>query len=63
MIWDEQTSTVAFNNFNNHIFKIACKLDKCLMLVIACGFSLNTLPQDPETNVYVETTAQLVKKL
>jgi len=31
--------------------------------VVACGFSLNTLPQEPESNSYVETTAMLIKKL
>ena len=30
---------------------------------MSCGFSLNTLPQEPESNSYVETTAMLIKKL
>ena len=33
------------------------------MMVVSCGFSLNTLPQEPEANPYVETIAQLIKKL
>ena len=49
--------------FNEMIFTIASKLDKCLMLVVACGFSLNSLPQEPETNIYVESTSQLIGKL
>lgn len=32
-------------------------------MVVSCGFALNNLPQEPETNIYVETTAQLIKKL
>ncbi len=32
-------------------------------MVVSCGFSLNNLPHEPETNIYVETTAQLIKKL
>lgn len=57
------SSTLNIQNFNENIFMIASKLDKCLMLVVACGFSLNQLPHEPETNSYVETTAQLIKKL
>ena len=49
-------STLNLTNFNDKIFHIASKLDKCLILVVACGFSLNTLPQEPEANIYVETT-------
>lgn len=55
--------TLNLANFNDKIFHIASKLDKCLILVVACGFSLNTLPQEPEANIYVETTTQLLKKL
>ena len=33
------------------------------MMVVSCGFSLNNLPQEPESNPYVETIAQLIKKL
>jgi hypothetical protein len=35
---------LSLQNFNEMIFSIASKLDKCLMLVVACGFSLNSLP-------------------
>jgi hypothetical protein len=38
-------------------------LDKVLILVVSCGFVLNNLPQEPDSNIYVETTAQLIKKL
>jgi len=51
------------HNFNEAIFQIASRLDKVLTLVVSCGFSLNTLPQEPESNSYVETTAMLIKKL
>jgi hypothetical protein len=50
-------------NFNEIIFEIASKLDKVLIMVVSCGFSLNNLPHEPETNIYVETTGQLIKKL
>jgi hypothetical protein len=45
------------HNFNEVIFEIASKLDKVLIMVVSCGFALNNLPQEPETNIYVETTA------
>lgn len=51
------------HNFNETLFQIASRLDKVLTLVVACGFSLNSLPQEPESNSYVETTAMLIKKL
>ena len=50
-------------NFNEVIFQIASRLDKILSLLVSCGFSLNTLPQEPESNSYVETTGMLIKKL
>ena len=51
------------HNFNETLFQIASRLDKVLTLGVACGFSLNSLPQEPESNSYVETTAMLIKKL
>ena len=50
-------------NFNEVIFQLASRLDKILTLLVSCGFSLNTLPQEPESNSYVETNAMLIKKL
>lgn len=32
-------------------------------MVVSCGFGQNNLPNEPESNVFVETTAQLIKKL
>lgn len=49
--------TLQLQNFNETIFEIASKLDKVLIMVVSCGFGLNNLPQEPETNIYVETTA------
>ena len=31
-------------------------MDKCLLIVIACGFSLNDLMNEPKNNLYVRTT-------
>jgi len=45
------------------LFDIAAKLDKCLMLVIACGFSLNDLLHEPVDNQYVIVLKMLIKKL
>jgi hypothetical protein len=51
-------------NFNNDLFTIASKLDKCLMLVVSCGFNLNSLIQDPsEENQFIQTAVQLIIKL
>ncbi len=57
-----QNDQLSLQNFNETIFDIASKLDKVLILVVSCGFNLTSLPNDPESNVYVETTAQLIKK-
>ena len=39
------------------------KLDKCLILVIACGFSLNDLLHEPVDNQYVQVLKQILQKL
>lgn len=52
-----ETKQLQLHNFNDIIFEISSKLDKVLIMVVSCGFSLNNLPNEPETNIYVETTA------
>lgn len=42
---------------------MAAKLDKILMLLVHCGFSLTNLLQEPENNSYVETMGHLISKL
>ena len=43
MITDPATNTLNLANYNEVLFELASKLDKCLLLVIGCGFSLNDL--------------------
>ena len=50
MIFDVENDKLQLQNYNKDLFDIAAKLDKCLMLVIACGFSLNDLLHDPVDN-------------
>lgn len=57
MIMSVETKQLQLHNFNEIIFEIASKLDKVLIMVVSCGFSLNNLPHEPETNIYVETTS------
>jgi len=45
------------------IYNIAAKLDKCLIQVIACGFSVNNFAAEPENNQFVNTNELFVKKL
>lgn len=33
------------------------------MLVVACGFSLNDLMNEPKNNLYVQVTKQLIEKM
>ena len=54
MIFDVEGNQLNLQNYNKVLFDIASKLDKCLMLVIACGFSLNDLLHEPVNNQYVE---------
>jgi hypothetical protein len=54
MIYDVENNTLQLQNYNKIAFDIASKLDKCMMLVIACGFSLNDLLHEPVDNQYVE---------
>jgi hypothetical protein len=53
MIYDIENDCLQLNNYDKLLFEIAAKLDKCLMLVIACGFSLNDLLHYPVDNQYV----------
>ena len=53
MIYDVENDALQLENYNKLLFDISVKLDKCLMLVIACGFSLNELLHNPVDNQYV----------
>lgn len=50
-------------NYNHSLFKIAAKLDKCLMYIVGCGFSINNLVAEPDNNQFVETVTHLIQKL
>jgi len=63
MIYDIENDCLQLQNYNKTLFEIAAKLDKCLMLVIACGFSLNDLLHEPVDNQYVQVLKQILKKL
>ena len=63
MIYDAGTQSVTLNNFNEVLFSIASKLDKLLMLLVHCGFSLTYLLSEPDNNSYVETVLHLINKL
>lgn len=63
MIYDQNTNSLNLTNFNELLFDLTSKLDKCLMNVIGCGFSLNDLINEPKHNLYVKVTAQLILKL
>jgi len=63
MIFDLENNRLHLQNYNKILFDIAAKLDKCLMLVIACGFSLNDLLHEPVDNQYVQVLKQLLQKL
>ena len=56
MIYDQQAHTLSLDNYNSVLFDLASKLDKCLLLVIACGFSLNDLLSEPKNNFFVKVT-------
>ena len=62
-IYDIENDQLQLANYNQVLFDIAAKLDKCLMLVIACGFSLNDLLHEPVDNQYVQVLKQILKKL
>lgn len=63
MIYDSGSQSVTLSNFNDILFSIASKLDKLLMLLVHCGFSLTNLLSEPENNSYVETMMHLISKL
>jgi hypothetical protein len=56
MILDQATNSLTLDKFNEELFELASKLDKCLQLVIACGFSLGDLLGEPKNNQFVRTT-------
>ena len=63
MIFDTPTSTLTLEKFNQDLFELASKLDKCLQLVVACGFSLHDLLGEPKNNQFVRTTQQIIEKI
>lgn len=63
MIYDSGSQSVTLSNFNDILFSIASKLDKLLMLLVHCGFSLTNLLSEPDNNSYVETMMHLISKL
>ena len=63
MIVNESSNALSLGGYNKVLFDIAAKLDKCLMLMIACGFSLNDLLHEPVDNQYVQVLKQILKKL
>ena len=63
MIFDSPTSTLTLEKFNQDLFELASKLDKCLQLVVACGFSLHDLLGEPKNNQFVRTTQQIIEKI
>lgn len=65
MIYDAQTESLKplAGNYNECLFSIAAKLDKCLMFIVGCGFSINNLVAEPESNQFVETVTHLIQKL
>jgi hypothetical protein len=63
MIFDKTTNSLTLEKFNQDLFEVASKLDKCLQLVIACGFSLHDLLVEPKNNQFVRTTQQLIEKI
>jgi hypothetical protein len=63
MIYDSERDELNLGSYNESLFMIASKLDKCLMLLVSCGFSLHNLLSEPENNIYVETMPHLIKKL
>ena len=57
---DTQTMQITIQKFNQDLFRLSMKLDKCLMLVVACSFNLNDLMTNPENNDYVHIVKILV---
>lgn len=51
------------DSFNKTLFDITSKLDKCLFLVIGCGFNLNDLLTEPKGNFYVKVMGLLIEKM
>lgn len=50
MIFDPHTQYISLHSFNDVLFQIASKLDKLLMLIVHCGFSLTNLLSEPDNN-------------
>ena len=49
--------------YNTTLFEIAAKLDKLLMNIVGCGFSINNLVAEPDNNSFVETISHLIQKM
>ena len=54
---------INLQEINEELFLIASKLDKIMILIVKCGFSITNLLAQPENNIYVETVGQLIEKL
>lgn len=59
----QENQVIDLTTINESLFSIAASLDKCLLLVVSCGFSLTNLLQEGEKNTYVETIGFLIRKL
>ena len=60
IIFDTQSGNLTLEKFNPELFELASKLDKCMQLVVACGFSLADLLIEPKNNQFVKSTNQLI---
>ena len=58
-----EQNEISTRNFNEQIFKLASKLDKCIYLSIACGFNLSDLLQEPKENQYIIVISSILEKL
>jgi hypothetical protein len=54
MVSSPNSGDLNFDNFNLTVYELAMKLDKCLFIVIGCGFSLNDLLAESKNNLYVQ---------
>ena len=62
MVFDSATQELKplAATYNQSLFQIAAKLDKCLMYIVGCGFSINNLVAEPDSNSFVETVTHLI---
>ncbi len=62
-LYDQTKQEITLQGFNQELFKLSVKLDKCLVLVVACSFNLNDLMTNPDNNDYVHIVKILVEKI